>query len=303
MARKYAKCQICGETGIARMMVKSECANRGKGKFAYLCEYCATHNENYASDRDNPEIGKVFDGFRFGLEFETIASTLYFRNMMGRYNFTPTHDCSLTDDDMRGATYLAYGDEESSCEYVSDTNRGMKRFTKQFVEMERCLAEGHVYMDSTCGTHCHISFNNMERGEMGMIREYFKNLFKPMEQVMEENELETTLFFGRFFNDRFAPRINWRNERQSSHGERYCWVNATNDSNLEFRINKFNNAKQMRECIMFEKWVVKTIVNNFTSKYYEEGITPEVREVLANKTGAKLAKKLAKIYSTLIFED
>ena len=297
MARTKAVCQGCGVIEDVHMMVKSECANRGAGKYAYLCNECATKNLRYTSGREMAEVGKVFDGFRFGIEFETTGSTLYFRNMMLRYDFIPTHDGSLHDDD-RGADYIAYGMTENSCEYVSSTNMGMKRFSKQFVEFERCLNDGEVFMDSSCGTHCHISYHNMQNNEMAMIRDYFEALFKPMEDVMYANRYYTEQFFGRFFDDngnRYAPRIDYRNVAQADHDDRYCWVNATNDSNIEFRINRFLNAKQMRECIMFEKWIVKCIINNFTSKFN----TTNNRHALAVKTGRKMANKLKKVYETM----
>lgn len=305
MARMMARCMRCGIEGFTKDMIKSACDNRGNGKHAYLCVSCATENDRYRSNRTMEEIGGVFDGFRFGIEFETIGSTYYFRNMMCRFGFTPTHDCSLTDDCEHGETYFAYGDTETSCEYVSATNMGMKRFSKQFIEFERCLRDGEVYMDDTCGTHCHISYHNMENGEMAKIREYFESLFIPMQNVMLANPEKTTKLFGRYFddnditgewNDEYCPTIRSDNKAQDCHRARYCWLNATNDSNLEFRINRFLNAKQMRECIMFEKWLVKCIVKNFTAKYTDDDVSNLVN---AHKTATKLARKLDKIFAEM----
>lgn len=295
MARITAKCFGCGAVGMVVDMVPTVCANRGAKKVGYMCAHCATHNDRYQSMRNNAEIGGVENGFKFGIELETNYSTDDFRNLMFRFNFEATHDGSLND---RGeCRYVSPYGREASCEYVSSTNKGLKRFTKQFVEIENYLNKGEVIMDSSCGTHCHISYNDMSNGEMAMICKYFQSIFTEIQSVMVQNPEKTERFFGRYFCS-FAPRFYENTHmRVGEHDDRYCWVNCTNNTNIEFRLNKFVSAKQMLECIKFEQWIVSTIISNFTSKYHT--CEPSKRKALAQKTGAKLARKLSKIYAEM----
>lgn len=289
MSRANATCTNCKGIFETRIMVPVKDNRRINGKVAYLCQYCATNNEHYMSGRDSATIGGVEDGFKFGIELETNASSLEFRQLMFRFGFEATNDCSLDNIGERRYNGLA------SCEYVSATNKGVKRFAKQFIEIEKALNTGDVIMNDTCGTHCHISYNDMRNGEMGMICSYFQSIFTAIQNVMIANPEKTREFFGRYFTD-YAPTFNADTHmRVGFHGDRYVWVNCTNRNNIEFRLNKFRTADQMRKCIMFEKWVVKTIVDNFTSKYHETAD----KKTLAKKTGAKLARKLQKIYDEM----
>ncbi len=298
MSRKNAKCTRCGVIMVAASMVATGCANRGVNKRSFMCPECAKTNERYGA-RNNKEVGGVENGLRYGIEFESTASTEYFRNMMFRYDYIATHDGSLNSTGERRYTVGRNGwYTESSCEYVSATNKGLKRFAKQFLEIEKCHNEGHVEWDDSCGTHCHISINNMENGEMSMIRAYYNSLFMPLQAVMTANPVKTEEFFGRYFSYSFAREITENTRmREEDHDDRYAWINAVHNSNIEFRLNKFRTADQMLTCIKFETWVVKTILNNFTSKY--NSIPRTERKQLAVKTANKLAKKLESIYAEM----
>ena len=298
MARIYARCTRCGMVARASEMVATGCANRGINKRSFMCPECAETNENYGA-RNNVEIGGVNNGLRYGIELETTMSTEYFRNMMFRYGYIATHDCSLNNTGERIYTVGHNGwSTESSCEYVSATNKGLKRFTKQFIEIEKCMEDGAVEMDYSCGTHCHISLDNMENGEMAMIRAYYNTLFMPLQVVMIAYPEKTKAFFGRYFSDSYAREITSATRmREHNHNDRYAWINATHNSNIEFRLNKFRTAEQMLTCIKFETWIVKTIVSNFTSKY--NNVPANERKALAQKTAKKLAKKLDKIYAEM----
>lgn len=294
MARTMARCMQCGMVYNVSEMVGTKCNNRGVKKIAYMCNRCATHNDGYTSMRENGVIGGVDNGFKFGLELETNMSSDFFRNMMFRFGFEATHDSSLNNVGERRYESGWMG-HEASCEYVSATNKGIKRFTKQFIEIEKALASGDVIMDESCGTHCHISYNDMSNNEMQYICNYFQSLFTAVQDVMLQNPEKTAKFFGRNFTH-YAPAFDADTHmRLGNHSDRYCWINATNHTNIEFRLNKFVTAEQMRECIKFEQWMVKTIIDNFTSKYN----STENRKELAKKTGAKLAKKLEKIYAAM----
>lgn len=302
MSRIYARCTRCGMVARTSEMVATGCANRGINKRSFMCPECAETNENYGA-RNNVEVGGVNNGLRYGIELETTMSTEYFRNMMFRYGYIATHDCSLNNTGERIYTVGHNGwSTESSCEYVSATNKGLKRFAKQFIEIEKCMEDGAVEMDYSCGTHCHISIDNMQNGEMKKIRAYYQSLFMPVQEVMIDNPEKTQRFFGRYFSVQYAKKITEDSRMRedgtpNSHNDRYHWINAMHNSNIEFRLNKFVTANQMLECIKFETWMVKTIVNNFTNKYND--VPREERKALAHKTALKLAKKLEKIYSEM----
>ena len=295
MRKSIARCTNCGVRMETRDMIATRCNNRRKDQFAYMCPHCATHNEDYRSSREMVEVGKIDNGWKYGIELETSDSTPFFRNMMFRFGFKATHDGSLnsTGDDERYTT--RYGWTESSCEYVSSTNCGLKRFTKQFGEIEKSMLSRDVDMDDSCGTHCHISYNDMEGNVMDKIRIWYYEIFHDMQEIMREYPSCTENFFGRYFNCSFAEEIregiDW-----NDHDSRYHWINLTNDTNVEFRINKFVSGSQMLECIKFEQWVIKTVIDNFTDKYDTDN-----NEVIARKTGKKLARKLKSKYEEMLF--
>lgn len=297
MSRLEARCMNCGAIYRTKDMIATDCSNRGAKK-AYMCADCARRNQAYTSGNNtDAEFGKVENGIKCGIELETTGSTLYARNMLFRFGFVPTNDSSLNDSyDSMHAEYQ-YG---NSCEYVSGINHGMKRFTKQFIEIEKCLISNDIAIDDSCGTHFHVSFNDMrgDNGEayMEMICNYFQSIFMEMQKVMQNNPSETEKFFGRYFTS-FAPVMGeCTRQRCGNHSDRYVWVNCTNHSNIEFRLNKFVSAKQYTELCMFEIWACKTIVNNFCLKYNDVS----KRKENAKKCGHKLARKLEKIYVEMI---
>ena len=296
MARIEARCMNCGNVFLTADMIATTCANRGAAKRAFMCERCATTNQHYTSGRNtDAEFGKVENGIKCGIELETAGSTLDARNMLFRFGFVPTNDSSLNNTRL-DMPYYGY---DKTCEYVSGINHGMKRFTKQFIEIEKMLNTRQIAMNSSCGTHFHVSYNDMltTTGDNAMyfITNYYKSIFGDMQKIMEENHDKTEKFFGRYFTD-YAPKFDsFSHQHVNEYNERYCWVNLTNSTNIEFRLNKFVSAKQYTSLCMFEIWCVKTIMANFAEKYN----TTTDKKTLAKKTGAKLAKKLAKIYAEM----
>ena len=99
---------------------------------------------------------------------------------------------------------------------------------------------------------------------MGYIRRFYHSLFIPLADAMRENPTKTKKLFGRCFTH-YARDIN----RYTDADSRYNFINVTNDSNIEFRLNKFVTAKQSQELTKMEVEMVKCIVKNFCEHFMD----------------------------------
>jgi hypothetical protein len=114
---------------------------------------------------------------------------------------------------------------------------------------------------------------------------------------MKTHETETTELFGRFFTH-YAKAMD-ENTTQESHSDRYYFINCLADSNIEFRLNKFNNGKQYQKLMKMEVKMVQAIVENFCKHFNDE---PKDASRYPNKTAYRRHKakmtgeKLAKIF-------
>ena len=112
--------------------------------------------------------------------------------------------------------------------------------------------------------------------------------------------------FGRTFNN-YAKHIT-RNSEVTSYTARYNFINVTNNNRIEYRLNKFKNAKQYQTLIKFEAEVTKAIVKNFCehfndtdidiNRYYKKINNQKVISMTAyRKHKAEVtAKKIVKLY-------
>ena len=264
--RRYiAFCKCCGKADYTENMIATPMPDRGKEKCAYMCNECGKKNRAYGSSFKNPdgtfaEFGTTKKhGMRCGWELETVYTSLHARNRMFNLNMIPTNDSSLND------TYHEHGYsnyDSDSCEYVSGIYNGRNIISKACIVVDELINNGEIVIDESCGTHLHVSYNNMECGEMDMIREYYLDLFAPLAREMKKNPETCEHVFGRFFSYDFAEMPNGY-----SSSNRYAFINVTNDNNIEFRINKFVNAKQYQALIEMEFDFVNIIINNFTSHW------------------------------------
>lgn len=264
--RRYiAFCKCCGRVDYTENMIGTLMPDRGNGKLAYMCENCGTKNRDYHSSFRNSdgtlaEFGTTkANGKRLGWELETAYTSQYARNILFNLNMIPTNDCSL-DACSREYGYDDYGND--TCEYVSGIYNGRNIISKACLTVEKLIADGELVINGSCGTHLHISHHNMCNGEMGMIREYYLDLFIPLAREMKKNPESCARVFGRFFSDDYASMPN-----SYSRNDRYAFINVTNDNNIEFRINKFVNAKQYQALMELEVDIVDIIINNFTSHW------------------------------------
>lgn len=295
MARNYAKCTCCGTVKLTSEMVVTAMPNRGN-RNAYMCPQCANTNRNYHASNNVLQGKAKVNAVCVGIEHETSFSDEHARNIMFEYGFIPTHDCSLDSDGMGSR----YGWDGNTCEYVSGIMQGLNIASKWAVTVENLMNDGHMQINDSCGTHTHISIDSMknEHGEkvyIGYIQRFYHSLFVPLSEAMKANPEVTKKMFGRYFNSHYAKPIH----NDSHSGDRYNFINVTNDSNIEFRLNKFQNAKQYQNLIKMEVEMTKCIVTNFCEHFNDTDIDSRryANMRLYRKHKAEVtAKKLVKLF-------
>lgn len=295
MARIMARCSRCNELFPVTTMVGTVSAKRG-GRVEYMCSNCATRNESYHTTNTKVLGTDKANMVLCGTEFESSYSDEYARNAMFEYGFIPTHDGSLRSDE-RGRRY---GWDGSTCEYVSGLMKGLNRASKFCLTVQTLMDEGHLKVNSSCGTHFHVSIDSMKdrngnKTYMGYIKRFYHSLFIPLYEEMKANPERTVKVFGRYFNESYAKEI----DRYSDVEDRYLFINCKADSNLEFRINKFTSAKQYQNLMKMEVEMVKAIVNNFCEHFMDtewDRTRYEKRTHYRKHKADVTAKKLVKIY-------
>lgn len=285
--KRQATCSCCGNAYPSGTMHGYKATNRSDDKFQYICDWCIT-NDRYHSERsrDALVVGKVENGVICGIECEMSEMNDFARNWYYSKNWKATDDSSL--------------DGDSTCEMVSNPNKGFKAFTKQLPIIEKLLENGDIEINESCGTHFHVSYNNMmtESGQnvMSILRRNRRNIFGGMYKLMLENPQKTEEFFGRNFT-KYAKKeqkediedalakygvnsYQYRDAQYTDKNSKYRWINFNASNNIEFRINKFVNAKQYHKLCMFEIEITKYIVQNIDNPKvkYEK-----MSKVLANK--------------------
>lgn len=265
MARTTAECTSCGGEFPVVEMVGTVSAKRG-GQPTYICTRCASHNHGYHTTNDEilgtDKVNQVF----CGIEFESSFSDEYARNVMFEYRFIATHDCSLRSDGVGNR----YGYDGNTCEYVSGLMKGLNRASKFALSCDKLVADGHLKVNDSCGTHFHVSIDSMKdvygnKTYMGYIRRFYNSLFVPLCEAMQANPDATKALFGRFFTD-YAKAINM-NTTQTYHNDRYYFINCMADTNIEFRLNRFVSGKQYQALMKMEVEMVKCIVTNFCEHF------------------------------------
>lgn len=284
MCRKVAKCTCCGLEFYVDEMTGTAMPNRG-GRIAYMCRACAERNRYYHTSNNEMQGKAKANKVCVGWELETSYSDDYARNILFEYGMIPTNDSSLSG--------------SRTCEYVSGIQQGLNIGSKMCVSVEKLINEGHLQINNSCGTHYHISINNMcdSNGNatyMGYIRRFYHSLFIPLANAMRDNPEKTKKLFGRYFTH-YANDIGTYTDANS----RYNFINATNDSNIEFRLNKFVTAKQAQELTKMEVEMVKCIVKNFCEHFMDtewDRTRYEKRTHYRKHKAEVTANKLVKLY-------
>lgn len=295
MAKTYATCTRCGTVHPVSEMTRTTSAKRGENS-AYICERCATRNEFYHATNSKvlgtDKVNEVY----CGIEFECSFSDDYARNAMFEYGFIPTHDCSIQSDGY-GARY---GSDRNACEYVSGLMKGLNRPSKFALTCDKLVSEGRLAVNDSCGTHFHVSIDSMKNAQgekvyMGYIRRFYHSLFIPLSEAIASNPEAMHRMFGRGFGH-YCESID---RTASPEYNRYLWVNVINDSNIEFRLNRFVNGKQYQALMKMEVEMVKCIVTNFCEHFNDTDIDSrryENMRVYRKHKAEVTAQKLVKIY-------
>lgn len=293
---KTAKCTCCGTVQLTESMVATAMAKRG-GANAYMCTTCATRNQHYHATANKNRGTQKVNGVYVGIELETSYTNEYARNTLFEYGLIPTHDCSLSSD----GNGRRYGwDDGNACEYVTGILSGLNIASKMCVTIETLKNQEFLKINDSCGTHFHVSINAMKNayGEqvyMGYIQRFYHSLFVPLCEVMQSNPEATKTIFGRYFDYHYCEAIN----TMSYAGNRYNFINVTNNSNIEFRLNKFINAKQYQNLMKMEVEMVQAIVTNFCEHFNEQPKDkrryPDLKSYRKHKAEVT-AQKLVKLF-------
>ena len=263
--KKFASCTCCNTIYPVDEMKGSPLAKRG-GAYAYMCERCATQNQGYHSTATRNRGTQKVNGVYVGIELETSFTNEYARNTLFEYGLIPTRDGSLQSE----GEGRRYGWDGNSCEYVTGILSGLNIASKMCNTIQTLKDGEHLKINESCGTHFHVSINAMKDSDglltyMQYIRRFYHSLFTPLSDKMKANPTATEALFGRNFS-RLAEAVNQYTDQDN----RYNFINVTNDTNIEFRLNKFVNAKQYQNLMKMEVEMVKTIVTNFCEHFDDE---------------------------------
>jgi hypothetical protein len=258
--------------------------NRG-GRVAYMCRDCATRNRYYHTS--NTAIQGIATKQKVGVghELELANHDDFARNVLFEYGCIPTNDSSL-----RGAR---------TCEFVTGIQQGLNISSKMWVTLESLKNEGHIQINDSCGTHFHVSVDSMKDANgqqtyMDFIRRFYHSLFVPLANEMRANPEKTKALFGRTFTG-YAQYIS----ESANPSNRYNFINVTNNSNIEFRLNRFVSAKQAQAVTKMEVEMVKCIVTNFCEHFMDTEFDRrryEKRTAYRKHKAQVTANKLVKLF-------
>lgn len=291
---KHANCTRCGLLFDVRSMIPCVSAKRG-GNPKYVCERCDRTNERYHV-QNNAIVGKDYKHeICTGCEIEASDSDAIARNAFFEYHCIATHDGSLRSDSFGNRYESVYGSDGTTAEYVTPIMNGLPTASKLALTMQRLVDGGHLKMNSSCGTHFHVSVNNMKDADgnavyMSYIRRFYNSLFMPLTVHLANHPEDTEKVFGRYFGQ-YRHQITWT-ATQEDHDDRYYYINCMADNNIEFRLNKFVNAKQYQALMKMCIEMTECIVKNFCEHFNDENINVKLYNRI-DRNGNKVASKTA----------
>lgn len=301
MARINASCIACGVNLPVIEMTRSNPLDRG-GKPGYICPNCLERVNSYYSTtgdkgNDKSELWTVSE------ELETSDHSPAGHGNLLHNGFRATHDSSL-----------GY----NGVEYKSPVYHGFGGLVKYQKSIEKMLNSGDLEIDRNCGHHLHIGRVQIENHLGGHSYEinaksldiawkYRRELLIPLGNYLRENPNECKRIFGRpLGNWADHPDNAWRSSRRE-HDNRYCYINLCTEGKdesgykspeyaktIEFRVNRFINAKQYSNVIMLEKKMTAAIISNFWDYAYTPGVSESELRKQAVKTGNKLVSLFVK---------
>lgn len=232
-------CKNCNNIGVHPIPV----FKRG-GAPAFLCDFHFNHNESYYTKNDRKQGVKKQHGFTYGVEFETSYSSPKARIEFTDIGYLPTHDATV------------------NCEYKSPIMNGLNQLAKHCVTFERLTASDDLQVNQECGTHLHIGGDALNAEAMGYIKRFYHSLFVPLSDALKANPEATKRIFGRSLNYWSAPIQAGCNVESHTN-----FINMQHAKTIEFRVCKFENAKQYMNAVHFCDDIVKTVVKNFVEHF------------------------------------
>jgi len=240
MSTPICCCSECSDIGT----VKVDAYRRG-GRSAYMCAFHANRLYGYSHENDSTFGTDKVNPWTFGIELETSYSTPKSRAEILLNGYIPTSDCTV------------------DVEYKSPIFKGLNAISKQSVTIERLMQAGELEINDDCGTHTHVGHRTMINAvTMGYIRRFYHSLFVALSDEMQANPEKVRKLFGRDFGHWARPINN-----NVSPTEHTNFINTQHDNTLEFRIVKFENAKQYMAAVKFCRAAAEAVVNNFVAHF------------------------------------
>lgn len=269
-------CNNCNRIGTVKVAI----ATRGN-RNGYMCDFHARSVEGYSDENHYRKGNRKENGFTFSQELETSRSTMKARGELVNFGFIPTHDGTV------------------DVEYKSPIYEGLNAISKQLVSIEKLKNEGQLAIDSTCGTHFHVGHaEHINPETMQYIRRFYHSIFLPLSDYMREHRNETEAFWGRdFLISGWATPIT-ANTNATEHRN---FINLEHAYTIEFRLAKFQNAKQYMNIAKFAKDTVNAIIENFIKHFNDSDFDTsryatitEYRKHKAQVTAGKIVKLYTK---------
>lgn len=284
---KYGKCNFQRIDGtrcnnVATVIVPL--ANRGN-RNACFCTECANRMLGY-SDENSTRKGKVkANGFTFSMELETAGRTngnTYGASLKGRMElaekgFVPTSDCTV------------------DIEFKSPIWEGLNAPIKFMPSIESLMESGDLSINESCGTHFHVGHRQYINSEtIGYIRRFIHSIFVPLSDCMVAHPTETANLFGRGF-EHWAQPIT----EGTYHSEHCNFANLQHPYTIEWRICKYQNAKQyqnaMRCCKDLTNCIIENFIKHFNDTDYDTTRYSTVAKYRKHKAEIT-AQKMVRIY-------
>ena len=269
------KCQYCNATinnneAIANGWAKVTLANRG-GRSAYLCPLHANErgNHRYHSAEQTKTRGtEKKHGFTFGFELETARPNAKTRAELVSVGFMPTQDIT------------------TDTEFVSPIYKSMNPLPKKLATIEKLLNNGDFALTANEGTHFHVGHSEFINAETNAyMKRFYHSLFVPLSDAMQANPELTERLFGRGFTG-YAHAV----DAYSNPNGHSNFINLQHSKTIEFRLCKFQNAKQYMNVANFCRDCTNAVINNFIKHFNDENANAEYRRHKADIAAQKMVK-------------
>lgn len=259
-ATRACKCKKCGT-----IIDKGEQAYKivTPSTYYFLCDHCHSNIHAYSTRNNQINNKPIKSGITLGIEHEQSGSFDYRALMI--MGWIPTSDCTV------------------DVEYKSPIFQSLRGLKLTLETLERA---GATSGDNRSGTHCHIG--TFSESELSTIQSHASELFSALQNVLYNDRIGTTEFFGRYFTS-FAGMT----EFYSGHS---VWLNLyTGKPTIELRIGKFISASQYYRVMILARFmgqILKSFLagkisaskasNKFIALYRKCRLARDVSDIIGN---------------------